>query len=54
MPTTIFADCPLNLDVLFVPGGFGTSATMQDPEILALLAARGKTSRDVTSVFVVR
>jgi cyclohexyl-isocyanide hydratase len=50
MPTTIFADCPRDLDVLFVPGGFGTTDAMQDAETLAFLAERGKTSKYVTSV----
>jgi cyclohexyl-isocyanide hydratase len=50
VPTTIFADCPTDLDVLFVPGGFGTAAAMQDAELLAFLANRGRTARYVTSV----
>jgi cyclohexyl-isocyanide hydratase len=50
VPTTTFADCPADLDVLFVPGGFGTNDAMQDDDILAFLAARGKTARYVTSV----
>jgi len=50
-PTTSFADCPEVLDVLFVPGGVpGTYAMMEDPEVLAFLAARGKRARYVTSV----
>lgn len=50
-PTTRFADCPDNLDVLFVPGGVpGTYAMMEDAEVLAFLAAKGKTARYVTSV----
>jgi cyclohexyl-isocyanide hydratase len=50
LPTTTFADCPTDLDVIFVPGGLGTEAAMQDAEILAFLAERGKTARYVTSV----
>ncbi len=50
LPTTTFADCSLGLDVLFVPGGFGTNETMQDTEVLAFLARQGKTARYVTSV----
>ena len=50
VPTTTFADCPAELDVLFVPGGFGTAAAMNDPEILGFLAARGRQARYVTSV----
>jgi cyclohexyl-isocyanide hydratase len=50
VPTITFANCPKDLDVLFVPGGFGTNDAMQDPEILAFLRERGKTARYVTSV----
>jgi cyclohexyl-isocyanide hydratase len=50
-PTTTFADCPKNLDVLFVPGGVpGTLTMMEDPEVIAFLADKGKTARYVTSV----
>jgi len=49
-PTATFADVPDNLDVLFVPGGFGTAAVMQDAETLAFLRDRGATARYVTSV----
>lgn len=50
LPTATFADCPAELDVLFVPGGFGTNDAMQDAEVLAFLAGRGKSARYVTSV----
>jgi cyclohexyl-isocyanide hydratase len=49
-PTTAFADCPEHLDVLFVPGGFGTNDAMQDPETIAILARAGAEARYVTSV----
>jgi cyclohexyl-isocyanide hydratase len=49
-PTHTFEDCPDNLDVLFVPGGFGTVDAMQCKDTLAFLARAGKTSRYVTSV----
>ncbi|MEY2631494.1 MAG: Isonitrile hydratase [Pseudomonadota bacterium] len=50
-PTTRFADCPEKLDVLFVPGGVpGTFTMMEDPEVLAFLADKGKTAGFVTSV----
>ena len=49
-PTMTFADVPDNLDVLFVPGGFGTNAAMQDEEILDFLKRAGSTARYVTSV----
>jgi cyclohexyl-isocyanide hydratase len=49
--TTTFANCPDRLDVLFVPGGVpGTLTMMEDPEVLAFLAEKGKTARFVTSV----
>lgn len=50
LPTVTFADCPTALDVLFVPGGYGTNAAMQDTDILDFLAEQGKTARYVTSV----
>jgi cyclohexyl-isocyanide hydratase len=50
LPTTTFAECPPNLDVLFVPGGFGTNDVMQDDDVLRFLAARGASARYVTSV----
>lgn len=49
-PTVTFANVPENLDVLFVPGGFGTNDAMEDEEILAFLASAGSTARYVTSV----
>jgi cyclohexyl-isocyanide hydratase len=49
-PTVTFADVPENLDVLFVPGGFGTVDAMRDNEILDFLAKAGSTARYVTSV----
>lgn len=50
-PTTTFLDCPDKLDVLFVPGGVpGTFSMMEDKEVLAFLADKGKTARFVTSV----
>jgi cyclohexyl-isocyanide hydratase len=49
-PTATFGDCPDNLDILFVPGGLGTSDAMADEEILAFLRDRGPRSRYVTSV----
>lgn len=50
-PTTTFAECPRDLDVLFVPGGLdGTTAAIGDREILDFLADRGKRAKYVTSV----
>lgn len=50
VPTATFADAPARLDVLFVPGGFGTNTAMRDEEIVAFLAERGPGARYVTSV----
>ena len=49
-PTATFEEAPDPLDVLFVPGGFGTLAIMQDQEVLEFLARAGSTARYVTSV----
>lgn len=49
-PTHSFADAPAALDVLFVPGGFGTNDAMKDAAIVDFLAEAGKTARYVTSV----
>ena len=49
--TTAFAECPKDLDILFVPGGTkGTVAIMNDPEVISFLADRGSRARYVTSV----
>ena len=49
-PTKTFSTVPDNLDVLFVPGGFGTVEAMRDKEILDFLAHAGSTARYITSV----
>lgn len=49
-PTATFADCPADLDILFVPGGFGTVEAMGDDETLRFLADRGVRAGYVTSV----
>ena len=49
-PTATFSDCPQVLDVLFVPGGLGTTEAMKDPAIIDFLADAGATARYVTSV----
>ena len=49
-PNCTFATCPRDLDVLFVPGGFGQQRHMNDPEVLAFLADRGSSSKYITSV----
>ena len=50
-PTTTFAECPQDVDVVFVPGGImGTTACMNDPEVLSFLANTGARAKYVTSV----
>src|SRR5919112_4706212 len=49
VPDTTFAAAP-PLDVLFVPGGPGVSAAIEDDEILGFLTNRGPQARYVTSV----
>src|SRR6267154_1502810 len=49
-PTCTFETCPRELDILFVPGGFGQNQLMNDAEVLAFLADRGSRSKYVTSV----
>src|SRR6266852_3077626 len=49
-PTSTFETCPRDLDILFVPGGFGQQAIMSDSEVLAFLADRATKSKYVTSV----
>ena len=51
VPTLTLADCPRDLDILFVPGGGqGTLAAMRNPELLAFVADRGRRARWVSSV----
>lgn len=50
LPNATFTDTPARLDVLFVPGGFGTVDAMKDEAIIAFLADRGRDARYVTSV----
>lgn len=50
VPTTTLADCPLDLDVLFVPGGLGTAEVLEDGDVLRFLADRGPRAKYVTSV----
>lgn len=48
-PTTSFADCP-QLDVICVPGGFGTDEMVNDEEMLDFLRKQAVAARYVTSV----
>jgi len=48
-PTITFADCP-QLDVICVPGGFGTDEMVNDEEVLDFLRQQAKGAKYVTSV----
>ena len=48
-PTTTFADCP-QLDVICVPGGFGTDDMINDEEMLAFLRKQAEGAKYITSV----
>jgi cyclohexyl-isocyanide hydratase len=48
-PTTSFADCP-QLDVICVPGGFGTDDAINDEEILGFLRKQAEGAKYITSV----
>jgi cyclohexyl-isocyanide hydratase len=49
-PTCTFETCPSELDILFVPGGFGQQKLMGDAQVLAFLANRARKSEYITSV----
>jgi pimeloyl-ACP methyl ester carboxylesterase/putative intracellular protease/amidase len=49
-PTTTIAECPRDVDAIFVGGGPGQDAIMTDPEILGFLADIGSRAKYVTSV----
>jgi cyclohexyl-isocyanide hydratase len=49
LPDTTFRDAP-QLDILCVPGGGGTSAVMEDAEVLAFLQTQAQKARYITSV----
>src|SRR3984893_12219295 len=48
-PTITFADCP-QLDVICVPGGFGTDDMVNDEEMLDFLRQQAKGAKYITSV----
>ena len=50
LPTTVLGDCPPTLDVLFVPGGFGTFEAMKDAELIEFLKDAAAQARYITSV----
>ena len=48
-PTVTFADCP-QLDVICVPGGFGTDELINDEEVLDFLRRQATGAKYITSV----
>jgi cyclohexyl-isocyanide hydratase len=48
-PTISFADCP-QLDVICVPGGFGTNEMINDEEVLEFVRRQAKGAKYITSV----
>lgn len=51
MPTTTYADCPKDLEVLFLPGGVpGTLEMMKDKESLDFIREKAKSTKYLTSV----
>jgi cyclohexyl-isocyanide hydratase len=48
-PTMTIADCPKDVDVVFVPGGPGTIPMLSDSEVLSFLADIGSRAKYVTS-----
>ena len=50
LPTTVLRDCPGKLDVLFVPGGFGTFEAMKDAELIEFLKGAAPQASYITSV----
>lgn len=49
VPTVTYDDCPTDLDVLFVPGGRGALAALEDAELLSFLRDRAASARYVTA-----
>ena len=50
LPTHTFETCPADVDIVFVPGGFGTWAAMGHEGALSFLRSRAATARYLTSV----
>ena len=48
-PTVTFADCP-PLDIICIPGGFGTDQAIRDEELVDFVKREGARARYVTSV----
>ena len=50
VPTATLDRCPAKLDILFVPGGFGTADAMNDAQLIEFLKRQAPGARYVTSV----
>ena len=50
LPTTTFEETPQYLDILFVPGGPGIGAAIENEELLTFLKKQSQTARYITSV----
>jgi cyclohexyl-isocyanide hydratase len=51
MPTTTFAQCPHDLEILFIPGStLGTTPLVRDPVVVEFVRSRGERAKLVTSV----
>lgn len=51
VPSMTLAECPRDLDILFVPGGArGTIAAMRDPQLIEWVAEQGRRAKLVSSV----
>ena len=49
-PTTLFKDCPEDLDILFAPGGLeGTIDCIKDAEVVDFFVRQGRTAKYITS-----
>jgi cyclohexyl-isocyanide hydratase len=50
LPTVTLNQCPPKLDVLFVPGGFGTADAMRDAQLIEFVRHAGSGASYITSV----
>lgn len=50
MPTGVYADCPNEIDILMIPGGFGFELAIQDTEFMDFVRACVSRAKYITSV----
>lgn len=50
IPTNTLQDCPAKLDILFVPGGFGTDEAIKDNDLISFLKDVAPRANFLTSV----